>query len=196
MSAAADGDSNAGWISFGTAPENGAEFPPSGAQGRAIVVWDGGNKLQKNAAAGKSGAKITVQGTKVAEVTIEMSWPDRDPHADLWEMSLALISPYGANGQKAWDVSERYAVLYGAQAVIVEKYKGPVRKPGTDEMTMTVTCSAWTAPDNSGAGAGATPAVPVEYSAANVGAQYYSGGVGAVYSSGPQKNPASPKVAP
>lgn len=163
MSGAQDGDANAGWISFGTAPDNGAEFPPSGAQGRILVTWKGGNKLQKAKAAGKGGAKITMQGTKVAEFTIKMSWPDRDPDADAWEGALALISPYGANSEKAWDISHRYAVLYAAVAAIVEEFDGPNPKHGTDEMEATVKGSVWTKPDNSGVGTGATPATPAPY---------------------------------
>ncbi|HEY8944911.1 MAG TPA: hypothetical protein VIM73_11650 [Polyangiaceae bacterium] len=163
MSAAADTDSNAGYIALGSPSSGGAEFPPSGAQGRVVVHWKGGVKIQKAKGAGKDGANQTIQGTQVAEAVVVGSYPDRDPHADLWEAALAVISPYGPGGTKSWDLAQRFAKLYGATAAIVEDLEGPNPKEGTDEMTIKIKLSIWTKPTKSGTGTGTTPTTPQPY---------------------------------
>jgi hypothetical protein len=137
----------------------GAKFPPSGARCRVRCTYKGGAKIEKGQASGKSGAKLTFTGSKVATIDVTIDWPDIDPTATAMELSLLTISPHGANKGKAWDWTERFAGLYAVAAVMVEEMEGPDPKDGSDEMVVKLKLSGWDKQQqaNAGTGTGATP---------------------------------------
>ncbi len=142
----------------------GAKFPPSGARCRVHVEYDGGTKIEKAKASGKKGAKQTVTGAKVAEITVKIHWADTPTDGPLVEAQIAAISPHGANAGKAWDWTERWAGLYAVGAVIVEDMK---LKPaeGSDDMELSLKLSGFdkTQQTNAGTGTGTTPTTSQAY---------------------------------